>query len=279
MSQPPGPYGQPGPYTQPGPYGQPGPYAQLGPYGQPGPYAQPGPYGPPAGPGGPFGPGSGPGGYGRPPQRGSALPWVLAALVVVLVAAGVGGFFLLRDDDGGGTTTAAPATTSTSAPPSSQAPAMDMGMSGPVSIPGGAGSSPGGGTETGGGMTGTTPQVPSGGGSTEQFPGSVQLAFDWMVGMADVDPAAVWALTCPELQQAAAEGAAGTDLTPQDYLVGFFITATLGGATIVDGNAVEVRYDAANAVDVVTFDLQLDSGSTQSVQVWVDSRLLVCNFA
>jgi hypothetical protein len=71
---------------------------------------------------------------------------------------------------------------------------------------------------------------------------------------------------------------AGTEDAADEYLTYFFYTEILGGQGITDGVLVSVQHDAANAVDVATFDLTLEDGTVQSVQVWVDENLLVCNF-
>ncbi|MBB3082560.1 hypothetical protein [Geodermatophilus sabuli] len=234
MSQPPGQHG--------GPYGQPGPY--------------------------------GPRGQGQPPRERSVLPWVAAAMVVVLAGVGVLLVVLLRGDGNGGEGTASGSTTSpVSSAPGPGEPPIAMEPSGPVTIPGGAGSAPGGGMRT------ETPEAPSGGADEGQIPGSADLASQWVAGMAALDPAGVWALTCPALQRAAEEGSTGTDLTPQDHLLGYFTTQTLGGETIADGGVDSVAYDPAADVDVVTFTLQLADGASQSVEVWVDPTLTVCDFS
>ncbi|MGY1672974.1 hypothetical protein [Geodermatophilus sp. SYSU D00710] len=298
MSQPPGPYGAPSQYAPPGPYGPPGQYGA------------PGQYGGPAGPGGPGGPGGfgpggfGPGGYGQPPQKKSVLPWVVTALVVVAAGVGVLLFFLLRGDD----TPATQATGSSSSAESSEGAGSSEGsdegseegtdggsegsgagmdMGGPVTVPGGAGT-PGGGGSTGGGTTGggSTGGGSTGGGMTEQtggsdtgqFEGSADIALAWVQAAFDFDFATLYNISCAELQDAAVQGSQGTEFPPDEYLTFFFYTEVLGGLAITDGVLVSVEHDAANAVDVATFELTLEDGSVQTVQLWVDQNLLVCNF-
>jgi hypothetical protein len=70
----------------------------------------------------------------------------------------------------------------------------------------------------------------------------------------------------------------GTGYAADEYLTYFFYSDVLGGQGITDGVLVGVQHDAVNAVDVATFDLTLEDGTVQSVQVWVDENLLVCDF-
>jgi hypothetical protein len=301
MSQPPGPYGQPG---QPGPYGQqPGQPGQPGQYGQPGQPGQPGQYGQPGQPGqygqpgqpqygqpgqpgqygqpgqpqygqpGQFGqpqygqPGfGGPGGYGQPPQKKSPLPWIIAAAVVVLAGVGVLLFFLLRGDDeptnNAGSTTGASSSTAESTSESTSESSAETSMPS-MSIPGGA-------TATGSMNTETAPEPSSGG----QYAGSGDIAFAWVNSMASGDFQGAFDLTCPTLQQAATDAAAGGD--PAEVLAAYFYGETLGGQGFSDGTFDGVT--ASGDQDVASFSLTLDDGTPFTLLVYVDSSLTVCDF-
>ncbi|MGY1746462.1 hypothetical protein [Blastococcus sp. SYSU D00695] len=267
MTQPPGQYG--GQYGAPGQYGQPGPgqYGQPGPgqYGQPGGYGQPGPgFGGP-GFGGPGGPGFG--GYGAPPpQKKSVLPWVITAAVVVLAGVGVLLFFLLRDDDDSNTA----ASSTTSAAVTSMAVeemGSEMGSDDPVDLP------------TGAEMPDTPMDPPSSGGDvTETYAGSVDVAAQWIVAIAQADTATAWALTDPGLQASAAEGAASAGLTPEEYLVGYVHTNVFEGETPTEANLVTVEYDAETQSDVVVVEITLSGGGSVQIAMFVGSNLLVHTF-
>ena len=117
-----------------------------------------------------------------------------------------------------------------------------------------------------------------GGTDASQIPGSSDLALAWVQAVYDFDFATAYGLSCPELQAAAQQGSAGTEYGPEEYLTLYFYSQVLGGRTIAEGGLVSIEYDPANGVDVATFELTLEDGSTQSVQVWVDETLTVCNF-
>jgi hypothetical protein len=282
MSQPPygGQYGQPGPYGQPGQPGPPGAYgqpAQPGPYGQPspqpGPYGQPGQPGPYGPPGGGFPPG-GPGGYGpygQPPKKNSALPWIIVAVVVVLVGVGAVLFFTLRggDDD---TSTAASTTTATSTTTSSSSSASDdMSMDTDMSLPPGASPPP---TNPNGNMGDS-----DGGASNGQFAGSDQVALAWVQAMYTGDFTTGYNALCPDWQQQVAAAAQQNGATNEDVLGTYFYTEVLGGHAIDDGTLDSVDYSAADDLDIASFSLTLDDGSTFNLVVAVDANLAVCGFA
>jgi hypothetical protein len=293
MTQPPGqyggsygqpgqPYGQPGtppgqpPYQQPGQPGQYGQPSQPGQYGQP---SQPGQYGqqpaygqpaqPPYGqpqygqPGGPFGPG-GPGGYGQPPQKKSPLPWIILAVVVVLVGAGVLTFFLVRGDDE--PTTPVASSTSATSSAASSTPAMPSMDVNPGDLPGGA-------TPTGTMSTGGD------GSFAPQFSGSEDVALGWMNAMLERDFDTAFSLTCSTLQQVANDNAPSAGVSPPELLGAAFFQDALGGQGFVDGTFDTLEYDPTNDVDIGTFSLVLEDGSSATVLLWVQSDLTVCNWS
>ena len=260
MSQPPGPYG--GQYGAPAPYGQPGP-AQ---------YGQPAGYGPPGGGYGPPGPGGyGPGGYGQPPQqkKSGALPWVIAALVVVLIGAGVLTFFLLKDDDDD-SNTASTATPSISAQEMGSEEMSGAEVDPDIDLPTGA-EVP---------VDDEPMEPPTSGGDTgeETIGGSVDLAAAWLVAVAQGDTATAWSLTDPSLQSAATDAAAGTDATPEEFLVGYFYSDVLQSEEPTDAQLVAVEYDSSTASDVVVIDVTLSGGGSVQVALFVNESLLVQDF-
>ena len=265
MSQPPGPYG--GQYGLPGPYGQPGQYGQPA---QPGPYGQPGRYGPPGGGFPPGGPG-GYGPYGQPPKK-SPLPWIVLAVVVVLAGVGVLLFFVLRGDDDPATT--AGSSTTSSSPRSSSAPSDESmtPMDTDVSLPGGASTPPP--TNPGGSMEGD-----SAGGDNGQFAGSDQVALAWVQALFTGDFTTGYDSMCPAYQQEIAQAAADNGVTDEDVLAEYFYQSLLGGRGIVDGTLDSVDYSGGDGLDLASFTLQLDDGSTYDLVVGVDSTLAVCGVA
>jgi hypothetical protein len=190
------------------------------------------------------------------------MPWIIAAVVVVLVGVAVLTFFLLRKDDK--PTNAASSTTaaSSSAAASSSEPMPSM-SAGAGALPGGA--TP---TETMGADQGS---------STGQFSGSDEVALGWMNGMLARDFQSAYDLTCSDLQ-ALAEQNATADLTPPEVVGAAFFGSALGGQGFTDGTFDSLEYDSANDVDVATFTLVLEDGSSKSVQLWVRSDLTVCNW-
>jgi hypothetical protein len=292
MSQPPGQYGgqpdQPGQPGQPGqPYGQPGGYGQPNQpqYGQPAQpqYGQPSQpqYGQPSQPqygqpqygqpqygapgGSPYGPPGGPGGYGQPPQKKSPLPWIILAVVVVLVGAGVLTFFLVRGGDDEPTTPVASSTSATSSSAASSTPAMP-------SMDVNSGDLPGGATPTGTMST-------EGGSGAGQFSGSEDVALGWMNAMLSRDFDTAFSLTCSTLQQVANENAPTAGVSPPELLGAAFFQDALGGQGFTDGTFDTLEYDPSNDVDVGTFSLVLEDGSSAQVQLWVQSDLTVCNWS
>jgi cytoskeletal protein RodZ len=245
MSQPPGQYGQPGP----------------------GQYGQPGGYGPPGGPG--FG---GPGGYGQPPQKKSVLPWVITAAVVVLAGVGILLFFLLKDDDDN-SSTAASSTTSAAATTSSSAGSSMGSVPTDTDLPTGA-SRP---TANPTGSMGN--DAPSGGTGETQFAGSDQVALDWVNAVFQGDTATAYSGLCADYQQQIADLATQNGVSNEDALAAIFYGDTLGNHTIQDGTFDSIAYDSDSGLDVASFSLTLDDGSSFQLLVGVDENLTVCGFA
>jgi hypothetical protein len=118
----------------------------------------------------------------------------------------------------------------------------------------------------------------TGGTDAGEIPGSADIALAWVQAVYDLDVATAYNISCAELQDAAVAASPGTGYAADEYLTYFFYSDVLGGQGITDGVLVGVQHDAVNAVDVATFDLTLEDGTVQSVQVWVDENLLVCDF-
>ena len=260
---------------QPGqhdPYGQQYGQAAPGQYGQPAPgqYGQPGGYGQPAGGPGFGGPGPGFGGYGQPPQKKSVLPWVITAAVVVLAGVGVLLFFLLGDDDDSNTASG------TTTPPSSSAPVSAEGMG---SEQMGEDDPPTMDLPTGAEVPMEDMDPPTSGGSGEEtITGSVDLAASWVVAVAQADTATAWALTDPALQASATEAAAGTDASPEQFLVGYIYSEVFQSETPVEASLVTVEYDSESGSDVVVIELVLEGGGSVQLAVFVNEALLVQDF-
>jgi hypothetical protein len=92
--------------------------------------------------------------------------------------------------------------------------------------------------------------------------------------MASGDFQAAFDLTCPALQQAATDAAAGGD--PAEILAGYFYSEVLGGQGFTDGTFDGVS--TSGDQDVASFSLTLEDGSPFTLLVYVDSSLTVCNF-
>jgi hypothetical protein len=252
MSQPPGQYGPP--------YGPP----PQQPYGQPGGYpGGPGGFGP-GGPGG-FGPGGpgGPGGYGQPPQKKSALPWIIVGLTVVLVGVGVLLVVLLTGDDETTAAASTPSTsTSTSTSTSSSSSSSSAGMG---SAPGGASTPPENGGSPG------DPQQP-------EFPGSDQAALDFMNALLAGDHQTAYDASCEIYQILADAQAPSLGLTPADAFAAIFYETTLDGRTFTGGTLDSVAYYPNFDTDRAYFTLDVDDGTQAEVYLEVASDLSVCGF-
>ena len=225
MSQPPGQFG--------------------GSYGPP-------PYGPP-----PYGPPGGPAGYGAPPPRNNALPWLIVGAAVLLSGLGLLLVVLLtRDDDPTPAAATAPSTESTSAPAPSTRP------------------------DDAGGLVGGATRAPTSdagdAGAAGRYAGSADVAVAWVQAMSDGDFEAAFASSCPEVQQAAVDADDGSG--PAWTLGTYFFEQTLGGVGFTEGSFDGLFHDPASASDVATFTLQLDSGEAFVLLVYVGADLTVCDF-
>jgi hypothetical protein len=129
---------------------------------------------------------------------------------------------------------------------------------------------PGGATATGSMNTESEPGPTDGG----QYAGSGDVAFAWVQAMASGDFQGAYDLTCPALQQAATDAAAGGD--PAEVLAGYFYSETLGGQGFTDGTFDSVS--TSGDQDVAAFSLTLEDGSPFTLLVYVGSDLTVCDF-
>jgi hypothetical protein len=122
-----------------------------------------------------------------------------------------------------------------------------------------------------------SPQGPSGG-SEPQYPGSDQVALDFMNALLVRDYQAAYDNTCITLQIIAESIAAETGQTPPEVVASDFYTVVLGGQGFVDGSFDFLEYDSASDSDVGGFTLVLEDGSSAPAYVEVDSSLAVCNW-
>ena len=245
MSQPPGPsggYGQPGPFPPPGqpsPYGQPGSYGQQGPYGPAG-FGQQGPYGQPPQP-------------PQTPQKKNLLPWFIVGGAVLLSGLGILLVVLLGGDDEPDPQNAA--SNSTSAASSTSSGASES----VAELPGGAQ---------------VAEEEP--GADQGRYAGSGDVALAWVEAMAQGEFQTAYDLSCAEVQQAAADAAAGED--PAWELGTYFFEQTLGGQGFTDGSFDSVSYSEVSDADVASFTLQLDNGEEFLLLVYVEPDGTVCDF-
>ncbi|RBY83126.1 hypothetical protein [Blastococcus sp. TF02A-26] len=270
MSQPPGPYGAPGQYGAPGPYGAPGRYGPPaggprppvpppppGQYGAPAPYGPPGQYGAP----GPYGqPGGGlpPGGYGGPPKRRRALPWLIAAAVVLVAGVGVLLFFLLSGDDSDDSAgPAAPTATTTAAGEDMDGELVDP----DVELP------------TGAQVPMEEADDPSG---EEEIPGSVEVAATFFEALVGGDGAYALDLVGPDLLAVVEQEAAANGVAPEEFLVAVFYERVLGNEEITDAELVGVEYDEGSGLEAVTVTVGTASAE-RTLTMYVDEDLLVAD--
>jgi hypothetical protein len=143
-----------------------------------------------------------------------------------------------------------------------------MPMNTNMSLPGGAEPPP---TNPGGSMGGN-----SSGGDNGQFAGSGDAAIAWVNAMYNGDFATGYASLCPDLQSAFAQVATENGVSNEDVVSTIFYQGTLGGRGISGGTADSV--DAGDGLDVVSFTLELDDGSTYDLVVGVDRNLAVCGW-
>jgi hypothetical protein len=129
---------------------------------------------------------------------------------------------------------------------------------------------PGGATATGSMNTETAPDPAAGG----QYPGSGDVAFAWINAMASGDFQGAFNLSCPALQTAATDAAAGGD--PAEVLAAYLYGEILGGQGFTDGTFDTVTVEGDQ--DRAEFSLVLEDGSTFLLYVYVDANLTVCNF-
>jgi len=242
MTQPPGPYGQPSDPSRP--YGQPAPYGQQPPYGSP-----------PLGPGG-----YPPGGYGQPPQeKKSLLPWIIVGTAVLVSGVGILLVFLLRGDgDQPSDNQAATSSSSSSAATSSSAEPSQESATG--DLPGGA--------------QVAEPATDGDG----QFEGSGDVALSWVQAMADGEFQTAYDMSCAEVQDAAAAASVGNTEDPAWELGSYFFEQTLSGAGFTEGTFDSLTYQEASNQDLASFTLQLDTGDTFTLLVYVGPDLTVCDF-
>jgi hypothetical protein len=137
-----------------------------------------------------------------------------------------------------------------------------------MSLPGGAAPPP---TNPGGSMGGN-----SSGQDNGQFSGSGDAAVAWVNAMNNGDFATGYASLCPDLQSQIAQLASENGVANEDAVQIIFFQGTLGGRGITGGNADGV--ENGGDLDVVSFTLQLDDGSTYNLVVGVDQNLAVCGW-
>jgi hypothetical protein len=137
-----------------------------------------------------------------------------------------------------------------------------------MSLPGGAEPPP---TNPGGSMGGN-----QGGNDSGQFAGSGQAAVDWVNAMYNGDFTTAFSLMSPDVQSQLAQIATENNVSNEDVISAAFYQGTLGGHGISDGSADGVQ--AGDGLDLVSFTLQLDDGSTYNLVVGVDQNLAVCGW-
>jgi hypothetical protein len=149
---------------------------------------------------------------------------------------------------------------------------MDGGSGmGSGSLPGGASNPP---SNPGGSMNDDSPS----GGGTCEYDGCQDVANAWLSALLQGDADTAFSLSCADLQNAATSGSQSTDLTPAEYLATYFYQETLGGQGFTDGVFTDITFDSSSGYDLVSADLTLEDGSTQSVTVAVDADLTVCDW-
>jgi hypothetical protein len=114
------------------------------------------------------------------------------------------------------------------------------------------------------------------GGDNGQFAGSGDAAIAWVNAMFTGDFTTGYSSLCPDLQTVISGAASQNDVTNEDALSILFYQVTLSGHGITDGSADSV--DAGDGLDLVSFTLQLDDGSTYNLIVGVDQNLAVCGW-
>jgi hypothetical protein len=137
-----------------------------------------------------------------------------------------------------------------------------------MSLPGGAEPPP---TNPGGSMGGDPSGADNG-----QFAGSGQAALDWVNAMVGGDFTTAFSSLTPDLQAQLGQLAAQNDVTNEDAIQAIFYQGTLGGRGITGGDATGV--EPGDALDIVSFTLQLDDGSTYDLVVGVDQSLAIAGW-
>jgi hypothetical protein len=137
-----------------------------------------------------------------------------------------------------------------------------------MNLPGGAAPPP---TNPGGSMGGN-----QGGADNGQFAGSGDAAVAWVNAMFNGDFTTGYASLCPDLQSTIAQAASENGVSNEDATSILFYQVTLNGHGITDGSEDSVA--AGDGLDVVSFTLQLDDGSSYNLLVGVDQNLAVCGW-
>jgi hypothetical protein len=213
------------------------------------------PFGPPGQYRPPYGQPLGHPPYGQPPQPPpgkNLLPWLIVGGAVLLSGLGLLLVVLLRGDHRGATDAAAPTR------PASSGPATSASASPHGELPGGAQVAD---QDTGG---------------QARFPGSDQVALDWVQAMADGDFQTAYDLSCADVQQSATDAAAGAD--PASTLGSYFFDHTLSGQGFAEGSFDSIIYNSEADSDIASFTLQLDDGQEFLLLVYVQSDGTVCDF-
>lgn len=81
---------------------------------------------------------------------------------------------------------------------------------------------------------------------------------------------------CPDWQSTIAQAASENGVSPEDATQILFYQVTLSGHGISGGNVDGV--ENGGDLDIVSFTLQLDDGSTYDLVVGVDQNLAVCGW-
>jgi hypothetical protein len=84
---------------------------------------------------------------------------------------------------------------------------------------------------------------------------------------------------CPDWQQQVTSAAQQNGAADEDVLATYFYDSVLSGHGISDGTLDGVDHSADEDLDVASFTLTLDDGSSFNLLVGVDSNLAICGFA
>jgi hypothetical protein len=98
----------------------------------------------------------------------------------------------------------------------------------------------------------------------------------WVNAMYNGDFTTAWASMCPDLQGQLGQLATENNLTNEDLLAAVFYQGILEGRGITDGSLDGV--EAGDGIDIVSFTLALDDGSTYNLLVAIDQNLAVCGW-